>query len=42
MDLDGLTADQAGEAVGVKAATMRTRLFHARREIRASMAHRLL
>ncbi len=33
VELEGLTADEAGRALEIPAATVRTRLFHARREL---------
>jgi RNA polymerase sigma-70 factor (ECF subfamily) len=37
VELEGFTAEEAGRALSVNAATMRTRLFHARRELRDAM-----
>jgi RNA polymerase sigma-70 factor (ECF subfamily) len=37
IEIEGFTAEEAGCALGVPAATLRTRLFHARGELRAAM-----
>lgn len=37
VELEGLSAEEASRALGVPAATVRTRLFHARAELRAAM-----
>jgi RNA polymerase sigma-70 factor (ECF subfamily) len=41
VELEGFSAEEAGKALGVNGATMRTRLFHARGELRAAMAREL-
>ena len=38
VELEGLTAEEAGKALEIPAATVRTRLFHARRELQEAMA----
>jgi RNA polymerase sigma-70 factor (ECF subfamily) len=37
IEIEGFTAEEAGRALGVPPATLRTRLFHARGELRAAM-----
>jgi RNA polymerase sigma-70 factor (ECF subfamily) len=37
VELEGLSAEEAGDALGVPAATIRTRLFHVRGELRDAM-----
>jgi RNA polymerase sigma-70 factor (ECF subfamily) len=37
IELEGLTAEEAGRALDIPAATARTRVFHARAELRAAM-----
>ena len=38
VELEGLSAQEAGEALDIPAATVRTRLFHARRKLHEEMA----
>ena len=38
VELEGLSAEEAGHALAIPPATVRTRLFHARRELRAALA----
>jgi RNA polymerase sigma-70 factor (ECF subfamily) len=38
IEIEGLSAEDVGHALGVNAATIRTRLFHARSELRAAMS----
>jgi RNA polymerase sigma-70 factor (ECF subfamily) len=38
VELEGLTAEEAAKALQIPAATVRTRLFHARRELQAAIA----
>jgi RNA polymerase sigma-70 factor, ECF subfamily len=40
VDMEGWSADEAAAALGIPAPTVRTRLFHARQELRVSMARR--
>jgi RNA polymerase sigma-70 factor (ECF subfamily) len=40
VELEGLTAEEAGKALEIPAATVRTRLFHARRELLESLEQR--
>jgi RNA polymerase sigma-70 factor (ECF subfamily) len=37
VELEGLTAEEAAQALDIPAATVRTRLFHARRELQAAL-----
>jgi RNA polymerase sigma-70 factor (ECF subfamily) len=37
VEIEGFSSEEAGRAIGVSPATMRTRLFHARSELRAAM-----
>jgi RNA polymerase sigma-70 factor (ECF subfamily) len=37
VEIEGLTAEEAGQALSVPPATVRTRLFHARRELLAAL-----
>jgi DNA-directed RNA polymerase specialized sigma24 family protein len=37
VELEGLTAEDAARALGIPAATVRTRLFHARRELQDAL-----
>jgi RNA polymerase sigma-70 factor, ECF subfamily len=41
VELEGLTAEEAGRALGIPAATVRTRLFHARRELHEELEGRV-
>jgi RNA polymerase sigma-70 factor (ECF subfamily) len=41
VELEGLTSDEAARALDVPAATIRTRLHHARRELDAALNHRV-
>jgi RNA polymerase sigma-70 factor (ECF subfamily) len=40
VELEGLSAEEVGETLDVSAATIRTRLFYARAELRAAMDKR--
>jgi RNA polymerase sigma-70 factor (ECF subfamily) len=37
VEVEGLTAEEAARALGIPAATARTRLFHARKELQAAL-----
>jgi RNA polymerase sigma-70 factor (ECF subfamily) len=37
VEIEGLSSEDAGRAIGISPATMRTRLFHARSELRSAM-----
>jgi len=37
VELEGLSADEAGQSLDIPAATVRTRLFHARRELKSAL-----
>jgi RNA polymerase sigma-70 factor (ECF subfamily) len=37
VELEGLSADEVGESLEIPAATVRTRLFHARRELKVAL-----
>jgi len=40
VEIEGLTAEEAGRALEIPAATVRTRLFHARRELLEALGER--
>jgi RNA polymerase sigma-70 factor (ECF subfamily) len=37
VELEGLSSEEVGESLDLPAATVRTRLFHARRELKAAL-----
>jgi RNA polymerase sigma-70 factor, ECF subfamily len=41
VELEGLSSDEVARALGLPQATVRTRLFHARRELQAALARRV-